>query len=56
MTILQAHSVGATNFTTLDDMSIEKEAHRCLTFGWLPNDIREFIRHRIKSNNTHNPG
>jgi len=49
MTILQALSFGDKHFTALDGTSIEGEARRCLTFGWLPNDIMEFIRDKIKS-------
>jgi hypothetical protein len=48
MIILRALSIGDARITTLDDVSIEGEARRCLTFVWLPNDIREFIRKAIK--------
>jgi hypothetical protein len=42
--ILRGRQAGISDMTTLDDARIEREARRCLTFGWLPDDIRELLR------------
>lgn len=44
LAILCGQQSGAGNVTSLDDASVEREARRCLTFGWLPDGVRESIR------------
>lgn len=42
--ILAARRVGHTAITTLADVAVEAEARRCLTFAWLPGDVRALLR------------
>jgi hypothetical protein len=41
--LLKARKMGLKNLSSLDPSILERETRRCLTFGWLPDDIREFI-------------
>jgi len=38
---------GGKPLTTLSEASIEREARRCLSFGWLPVAVRKLIRDRL---------
>jgi len=44
MTILRGRQAGFRAISTLDDASLERETRRCLTFGWLPDRVREVLR------------
>lgn len=44
MAILRGRHVGIEAITSLDEASIVRETRRCLTFGWLPHDIRALLR------------
>lgn len=48
MAILRGRDVGGGHMTSLDDESVEREARRCLTFGWLPEDVRNLIRAQLR--------
>lgn len=50
MAILCGRIAGADRMTALDDASVEREARRCLTFGWVPDYVRKLIRRGIDSN------
>ncbi|MGO9119700.1 MAG: hypothetical protein ACLQPD_19070 [Desulfomonilaceae bacterium] len=41
--ILRARQSGIGNITSLDDANLAREARRCLTFGWLPDQVRELL-------------
>lgn len=45
--ILRGRQIEAGVVSTLDDASLQREAYRCLTFGWLPENIRELLRRTI---------
>jgi len=45
--ILRGRQAGSGDITSLDETSIERETRRCLTFGWLPNDIRALLRRGV---------
>jgi len=42
--ILRGKQAGITDISSLDDANLEREARRCLTFGWLPDSIRELLK------------
>ncbi|RJQ63189.1 MAG: hypothetical protein C4530_03860 [Desulfobacteraceae bacterium] len=48
--ILQGLKIGSRAISSLDDAIIKREARRCQTFGWLPENIRELLRYSIGSN------
>ena len=45
--ILRGREAGIADVSSLDDMSIERAVRRCLTYGWLPDDVRELLRNRL---------
>lgn len=45
--ILRGRYTGTGLVSSLDEASVTREARRCLTFGWLPEDIRELLRRGI---------
>jgi hypothetical protein len=42
--ILRGRQIKGRALTTLDADSIEREARRCLSYGWLPESTRDIIR------------
>lgn len=42
--ILRGRQAGIGDITSLDEVNLKREARRCLTFGWLPDGIRELLR------------
>ncbi len=46
--ILRSRQAGIAEMTSLSDASIEREARRCLTFGWLPDSARKLLGVAIK--------
>ena len=44
LAILRAQQAGVSDLTSLDSASLERETRRCLTFGWLPDEIRCLLR------------
>lgn len=44
LAILRGRQAGVSDVTSLDNASLEREARRCLTFGWLPEEIRRVLR------------
>ena len=48
LSILRGRAVGASEMTTLTEESIEREARRCLTYRWLPQDVRQWIRDGLR--------
>ena len=44
LAIVHGRQAGVSNLTSLDDASLERETRRCLTFGWLPDEIRRLLR------------
>jgi hypothetical protein len=44
LTIVRGQASGERHFTTLDAANVERETRRCLTFGWLPEQVREWLR------------
>ncbi len=44
LTILSCRRAGVSDVTTLDDASLERETRRCLTFGWLPDQVLCLLR------------
>ena len=47
--ILRGKQAGITDITSLDDANLEREARRCLTFGWLPDSIRELLNSGLRN-------
>ena len=46
--ILQGQRAGIGQISSLDETSLEREARRCLTFGWLPQEARQLIQRAIE--------
>ena len=44
LAILHGQQAEVSDLTSLDSASLERETRRCLTFGWLPDDIRCLLR------------
>lgn len=44
LAILYGRTASSPDLSSLDDATIERERRRCLTFGWLPEDIRALLR------------
>ena len=44
LAILRGRRTGVPDLTSLDDASLDREMWRCLTFGWLPDEIRCMLR------------
>lgn len=42
--ILRARQASVTDFTSLDDANVDREAWRCLMFPWLPDAIRRSLK------------
>lgn len=47
LAILRGRQVGIEDMTALDEASLARETRRCLTFGWLPEDIRALLRRGV---------
>jgi hypothetical protein len=52
LAILRGRQAGVSNLTSLDNVSLERETRRCLTFGWLPDEIRCLLRVNPKGRST----
>ncbi len=44
LAILRGRQSGIEDITALDEASLTREVRRCLTFAWLPEDIRALLR------------
>lgn len=44
LAILRGRQAGVRNISMLDEASLEHEVRRCLTFGWLPDYVRDLLR------------
>ncbi|MCC5829126.1 MAG: hypothetical protein JJU36_06725 [Phycisphaeraceae bacterium] len=44
MAILRGRFAGYEGVSSLDESSLDREAQRCLTFGWLPGRVSDLIR------------
>jgi len=44
LALLRGRQHGVAGLTSLDDASLDREARRCLTFGWLPEAVRRLLR------------
>lgn len=49
LAILRGRQVGFDRISALDGASLEREARRCLTFGWLPDDVRTVLGGFLKN-------
>jgi len=46
-TILRGQQIPGQRMTTLDKTSINREARRCLSYGWLPDSMHSLIRNAL---------
>ena len=44
VTLVRGQQAGVSDLTSLDSASLERETRRCLTFGWLPDEIHRLLR------------
>ncbi len=49
LAILRGRAAGIAAITSLDASSVEREARRCLTQGWLPESVREALRRLVEA-------
>lgn len=52
MAITCGRLVGQHDVSSLDDLSVNREISRCLTFAWLPEKVREHFRRFIARNSS----
>jgi hypothetical protein len=44
MAILRGRQAGYPAISSLDNVNVKGETRRCLTFGWLPDRVQDFLR------------
>ncbi len=52
MAILRGRQAGFGDISSLDIENLRRETRRCLTFGWLPDDVRNLLRAQDRQDDT----